>query len=58
MMSENFDDVDGADDVIRFHVMPMFGHEHESSTGCWCSPTLECEDLDTGAQVWLHAVYH
>lgn len=57
-MSENFDDVDGADDVIRFHVMPMFGHEHESSTGCWCSPTLECEDLDTGAQVWLHAVYH
>jgi len=41
-----------------FHVMPLFGREHECSTDCWCNPKMEFENPDTGAQVWSHVVLH
>lgn len=44
--------------IDHFHVVPLFGREHESSAKCWCGPKMEHENPDTGAQVWLHAVYH
>ena len=42
----------------RFHVLPLFGRQHEASELCWCAPRLEHENPDTGAQVWLHVVFH
>lgn len=27
---------------------------HESSPTCWCEPTLDYEDPETGARVWVH----
>jgi hypothetical protein len=32
--------------------------EHEASANCWCEPTLEHVDPDTGAKVWLHRETH
>lgn len=28
--------------------------EHELSTDCWCEPTLEYTDPETGDKVWVH----
>jgi len=28
--------------------------EHETNENCWCNPTLEYSDAQTGDQVWSH----
>lgn len=34
------------------------GREHSTSRHCWCGPTLDYVDQETGAQVWVHRVVH
>lgn len=34
------------------------GREHSTSRHCWCGPTLDYVDQETGAQVWVHQVVH
>lgn len=29
-------------------------HEHKASAGCWCGPTVEYKDPDTGIAVYVH----
>lgn len=35
------------------HVMPTDA-EHVESKECWCEPTLDYIDPETGNEVWLH----
>lgn len=32
--------------------------EHQTSEHCWCHPTLEYKDPDTGNEVWVHNEPH
>lgn len=36
------------------HTMPTYGKEHSESKDCWCMPTLDYQDADTGCQHWVH----
>ena len=36
-------------------VRPCKAHrQHDADPGCWCEPTIEYKDPDTGATVWVH----
>lgn len=32
------------EDFTEYHVIPLFGREHDMSMSCWCIP---CRDKDT-----------
>lgn len=44
--------VDRVIDVM--HKPPTKAREHEASPDCWCHPTLNCINPETGAQHWIH----
>lgn len=41
-----------ADDDL--HVMPTYGREHETSSACWCHPTVDPPTRRWQRRVWIH----
>lgn len=41
--------------IDHFHVVPEDDiAQHKPSIDCFCQPTMNKRDLDTGAEMWIH----
>lgn len=49
------EDLEYEDEIYIYHVTPDYDwREHITSEKCWCEPTLQYKNPETGNEVWIH----